>query len=155
MIERDGHPFFDIAIVVIVHRILDRQIRDIIKRFMQVRNTVARVKTTAGLSQHIADDKRIITTVEKVPFAMLRFSDEHKGEKYGIIIDEAHRGQGGRKGPRMNLTVSAQTSVDDADNEDKINAMMERCRLSQSTSCFAFTAMPEIKALEAFDGHLC
>ena len=135
--------------------ILDRQIRDIIKRFLQVKNTVAWVETTAGLLQYIADDKCIIATVEKFPFAMLRSSDERKDKKCGIIINETHRSQSDRKGSRMNLTVSAQTSDDDADNEDKINAMMERFRLLQGTSCFAFTAIPEIKTLETFGGHLC
>ena len=40
-LEQDGHPMLDSVIVVTDRRILDKQIRDTIKQFMQVSNTVA------------------------------------------------------------------------------------------------------------------
>ena len=40
-LEQDGHPMIDSVLVVTDRRILDKQIRDNIKQFMQVANTVA------------------------------------------------------------------------------------------------------------------
>lgn len=39
-LEQDGHPMIDSVIVVTDRKILDKQIRDTIKQFMQVKNTV-------------------------------------------------------------------------------------------------------------------
>ncbi|MBE6473414.1 MAG: type I restriction endonuclease subunit R [Coriobacteriaceae bacterium] len=151
VIEQAGHPLFDTVIVVTDRRILDRQIRDTIKQFMQVRNTVAWAENATQLSQYITDGKRIIiTTVEKFPFALPKLGEEHKDRRFGIIIDEAHQGQSGRNNANMNLALSGQMSDDDMDNEDKINAMMEGRKLLRSASYFAFTATPKNKTLETF-----
>lgn len=50
----------------------------------------------------------------------------------------------------MNLALSGLASDDDADNEDKINAMMEGRKLVSSASYFAFTATPKNKTEEMF-----
>lgn len=150
-LERDGRPLLDTVIVVTDRRVLDRQIRDTIKQFMQVASTVAWAESASDLSQHITDGKRIvITTVEKFPYALPRLSEEHRDRKFGIIIDEAHQGQSGRNAAQMNLALSAELPDDEADCEDKINAMMEGRRLLTRASYFAFTATPKNKTLETF-----
>ena len=150
-LERGGRPLLDTVIVVTDRRVLDRQIRDTIKQFMQVANTVAWAESASDLSQHITDGKRIVvTTVEKFPYALPRLSEVHHDRKFGIIIDEAHQGQSGRNAAQMNLALSAELPDDEADNEDKINAMMEGRRLLTSASYFAFTATPKNKTLETF-----
>ena len=50
----------------------------------------------------------------------------------------------------MNLALSGLATEDCADNEDKINAMMEGRRLVSSASYFAFTATPKNKTEEMF-----
>ena len=50
----------------------------------------------------------------------------------------------------MNLALSGLATDDDADNEDKINAMMEGRKLVSSASYFAFTATPKNKTEEMF-----
>lgn len=68
-LERDGRPMIDSVIVVTDRRILDKQIRDIIKQFMQVKNTVVGARHSGDLKKAIQDGKRIIvTTVEKFPY---------------------------------------------------------------------------------------
>lgn len=150
MIERSGHPLFDTVIAVTDSRILDKQIRDTIKQFIQVCNTVAWAENATQLSRHITDGKRIITTAERFPFALPKLDEEHKDRRFGIIIDEAHQSQSGRNNANMNLALSAQMSDNDIDNEDKINAMMEGRKPLRSASYFAFTATPKNKTLETF-----
>ena len=150
-LEKDGHPMIDSVIVVTDRRILDKQIRDTIKQFMQVTSTVAWAEHAADLRKAIADGKRIIvTTIEKFPYIVPEIGAEHRDNRFAIIIDEAHSGQSGRNSAQMNLALSGLASDDEMDNEDKINAMMEGRKLLKNASYFAFTATPKNKTLETF-----
>ena len=150
-IEKDGRPMIDSVIVVTDRRILDKQIRDTIKQFMQVSNTVVWAEHSGDLTKAITDGKRIIvTTIEKFPFIVPQIGAEHKDHHFAIIIDEAHSGQSGRNSAQMNLALSGLASDDEMDNEDKINAMMEGRKLLGNASYFAFTATPKNKTLETF-----
>lgn len=150
-LEKNGHPMIDSVIVVTDRRILDKQIRDTIKQFMQVANTVAWAEHSGDLRKAITDGKRIIvTTTEKFPYVVPEIGAEHKDNRFTIIIDEAHSGQSGRNSAQMNLALSGLASDDEMDNEDKINAMMEGRRLLNNASYFAFTATPKNKTLETF-----
>lgn len=150
-LEKDGHPMIDSVIVVTDRRILDKQIRDTIKQFMQVANTVAWAEHSGDLRKAITDGKRIIvTTIEKFPYVVPEIGAEHKDNHFAIIIDEAHSGQSGRNSAQMNLALSGLASDNEMDNEDKINAMMEGRRLLNNASYFAFTATPKNKTLETF-----
>ena len=150
-LEKDGHPMIDSVIVVTDRRILDKQIRDTIKQFMQVANTVTWAEHSGDLRKAITDGKRIIvTTIEKFPYVVPEIGAEHKDNRFAIIIDEAHSGQSGRNSAQMNLALSGLASDDEMDNEDKINAMMEGRRLLNNASYFAFTATPKNKTLETF-----
>lgn len=150
-LEKDGHPMIDSVLVVTDRRILDKQIRDNIKQFMQVANTVAWAETAAELRKAIQDGKRIIiTTIEKFPYIVPDIGAAHKLNHFAVIIDEAHSGQSGRNSAQMNLALSGLASEDEMDNEDKINAMMEGRKLLTNASYFAFTATPKNKTLETF-----
>ena len=150
-LERDGRPMIDSVIVVTDRRILDKQMRDIIKQFMQVKNTVVWARHSGDLKKAIQDGKRIIvTTVEKFPYISQEIGQEHMNHTFAIIIDEAHSGQSGRNAASMNLALSGMASDSELDNEDKINAMVEGRKLVKTASYFAFTATPKNKTEEAF-----
>ena len=150
-LEKDGRPMIDSVLVVTDRRILDKQIRDTIKQFMQVQNTVAWAEHSGDLRKAIQEGKRIIvTTIEKFPYVVPDIGAEHKDRRFAVIIDEAHSGQSGRNSAQMNLALSGLASDDEMDNEDKINAMMEGRKLLQNASYFAFTATPKNKTLETF-----
>lgn len=150
-LERDGRPMIDSVIVVTDRRILDKQIRDIIKQFMQVKNTVVWARHSGDLKKAIQDGKRIIvTTVEKFPYISQEIGQEHINHTFAIIIDEAHSGQSGRNAANMNLALSGLASDCELDNEDKINAMVEGRKLVKTASYFAFTATPKNKTEEVF-----
>lgn len=150
-LERDGRPMIDSVIVVTDRRILDKQIRDTIKQFMQVKNTVVWAQHSGDLEKAIQDGKRIIvTTVEKFPYISQEIGQEHINHTFAIIIDEAHSGQSGRNAANMNLALSGLASDSELDNEDKINAMVEGRKLVKTASYFAFTATPKNKTEEVF-----
>lgn len=150
-LEEDGRPMIDSVLVVTDRRILDKQIRNTIKQFMQVKNTVTWAERSSDLRKAIQDGKRIIiSTIEKFPYIISEIGQEHRDNKFAIIIDEAHSGQSGRNSANMNLALSGLATDEEADNEDKINAMMEGRKLVSSASYFAFTATPKNKTEEMF-----
>ena len=149
-LEQDGRPMIDSVLVVTDRRILDKQIRNTIRQFMQVRNTVVWAEHSRDLREAIRAGRRIIvTTIEKFPYIVAEIGQEHRNRRFAIIIDEAHSGQSGRNAAQMNRALSG-ISMEEMDNEDKINALMESRRLLPCASYFAFTATPKNKTLEMF-----
>ena len=113
-------------------------------------STVGHAETSAHLRQLITEGKKIvITTVQKFPFIIDAITNEHRGRKFAIIIDEAHSSQGGRTAAAMNVTLGNAADDDDDDTfEDQINRIIENRRLLDNASYFAFTATPKNKTLE-------
>lgn len=139
------------SVVVVTDRVnLDRQIRNTIKRFMQVSNIVAGAEHSGDLRDAIAGGKKIvITTVQKFPFVLDDIGTAHKGRKFAVIIDEAHSGQSGNMSANMNMALGGGYDPN-ADVEDKINMLVEGRKLLANASYFAFTATPKNKTLEMF-----
>ena len=80
---------------------------------------------------------------------------ELKGQKFAVIIDEAHSSQSGESSKHLKKTLSAnleedKEEKDEFDLEDiVINEIKSRGRQSH-ISYFAFTATPKNKTLELF-----
>lgn len=103
-LEENGHPMIDSVLVVTDRRILDKQIRDNLRQFMQVANTVAWAEHSADLRAAIKDGKKmIVTTIEKFPYVVPKLGASHREKRFAVIIDEAHSGQSGRNSAQMNL----------------------------------------------------
>lgn len=152
-LERNNATIFDSVIVVTDRKILDKQIRDTIKDFAQVSAIVGAVtKGSEQLRKFLESGKRIIiTTVQKFPFVLDEISDEHRGRKFAILIDEAHSSQGGRTAAKMNIALSQEGGEEDDETaEDTINRIMESKKMLPNASYFAFTATPKNKTLEIF-----
>lgn len=152
-LEQKEKAVFDSIIVVTDRRILDKQIRDTIKSFAQVGNVVGHAERSGDLRRFIHEGKKIIiTTVQKFPVILADIGDEHRQNKFAIIIDEAHSSQGGRTAAKMNMALSPDISESDEEEstEDKINALMESHKMLSNASYFAFTATPKNKTLEIF-----
>lgn len=149
--EAKDQPVFDSVIVVTDRRILDKQIRDTIKQFAQVKATVGHAEHSGDLRQFIAAGKKIIiTTVQKFPHVLDEIGSEHAGRRFAILIDEAHSGQGGRTALAMNRALAGNDEDEDESTEDRINTLMEARKLLPNASYFAFTATPKNKTLELF-----
>ena len=151
-LEKDGQPIFD-SIIVITDRVnLDRQIRDTIKKYAQVRSTMTHAEHSGDLRKAIESGKKIIiSTVQKFPFILDDIGNEHRGRQFAIIIDEAHSSQGGRISTAISQVLSETENVDEEMTvEDQINRLIESRKLLSNASYFAFTATPKNKTLELF-----
>jgi type I restriction enzyme R subunit len=153
-LEHGSAPIFDSVVVVTDRVLLDKQIKDTIKQFAQVRSTVGHAERAGDLRTFLRDGKKIIiTTVQKFPFVLDEIGGEHRGSKFAIIIDEAHSSQGGRTAASMNMALSgAVVDTDDEDEtaEDRINRIMGGRKMLPNASYFAFTATPKNRTLEIF-----
>ena len=149
-LEVDGANVVD-SVVVVTDRVnLDRQIKNTIKQFMQVSNTVAWAEHSGDLRAAITGGKKIIiTTVHKFPIILNDIGTAHKNRKFAIIIDEAHSSQSGSMSAQMNIALGGDYDPD-ADVEDKINMLVEGRKMLTNASYFAFTATPKNKTLEMF-----
>jgi type I restriction enzyme R subunit len=151
-LKKDDEDIFESIIVVTDRRLLDRQIRDTIKQYVQVGATVGHAERSSNLREFIESGKKIIiSTVQKFPFILDAVGNEHRGRNFAIIIDEAHSSQGGRTAAAMSQALSgAGADLGDETFEDKINRLMESRKLLSNASYFAFTATPKNKTLQIF-----
>ena len=167
-LEQHKKAVFGSIIVVTDRRVLDKQIRDTIKSFAQVGNVVGHAERSGDLRRFINEGKQIIiTTVQKFPFILAEIGDDHRQNKFAIIIDEAHSSQGGKASAKMNMALTSKkeeseylmvaesqakymVTEDEESTEDKINELMESRKMLTNASYFAFTATPKNKTLEIF-----
>ncbi len=146
-LRKDDKNIFDSVIVITDRRILDDQIKNTIKGFMQVGATVGHAEKSGDLRKFIEGGKKIIiSTVQKFPYILDEIGDEHRGRNFAIIIDEAHSSQGGKTSGALNASLN--------DPEDEINDALEKRmaarKMLTNASYFAFTATPKNKTLEMF-----
>lgn len=144
-------PLFDSVIVVTDRRLLDKQLRDNIKDFSEVKNIVAPAMRSADLKAALENGKKIIiTTIQKFPFIIDGISDL-SDKRFAVIIDEAHSGQSGSAHDNMNRAMGADGSEPDSeDAQDKILHAMQSRKMRGNASYLAFTATPKNTTLEKF-----
>jgi type I restriction enzyme, R subunit len=150
-VTHKGELAFDSVIVVTDRVLLDAQIRDTIKSFMQVGSTVVHAEHSGDLRRAEAGKKIIITTVQKFPYILGDIGAAHRDGTFAIIIDEAHSSQGGKATAAMSTSLSTVGGAEDDEMpEDLINRLMEAKKMLPNASYFAFTATPKNKTLEIF-----
>ena len=151
-LKQDDETLFDSIIVVTDRTILDRQIGETIRQFMQVSATVGQAKDSNNLRQLIESGKKIIiSTVQKFPYILDEISGDFSTHKFAIIIDEAHSSQGGKAAAAMSGALGAHDDGDEDDTfEDEINRIIESKQMLSNASYFAFTATPKNRTLELF-----
>ena len=143
-------PIFDSVIVVTDRRLLDKQLRDNIKDFSEVKNIVSPALSAADLRQSLEQGKKIvITTIQKFPFIVDGIAD--LGDKqFAVIIDEAHSSQSGSAHDNMNRAIGKTEDLDAEDVQDLILQAMQSRKMRGNASYFAFTATPKNSTLEKF-----
>lgn len=148
-----SHPLFDSVIVVTDRRLLDKQLRENIKEFSEVKNIVAPAHSSADLKSALETGKKIIiTTIQKFPFIVDGIADM-SDRRFAVIIDEAHSSQSGTAAGKMNQAMGSSKSEEDEDSIDKqdliLNVMKSR-KMRGNASYMAFTATPKPNTLERF-----
>ncbi|WP_347219362.1 type I restriction endonuclease [Chryseobacterium sp.] len=149
---QNGNPMFDSVIVVTDRRVLDKQLRDNIKSFSDVKNIIAPAYSASDLKEALEGGKRIIiTTIQKFPH-ILKDIEEMGDKHFAIIIDEAHSSHGGQAADKMNQVLGNIELNEDGevDSQDLINKAMEARKMRKNACYFAFTATPKESTLERF-----
>lgn len=147
----DGRVAFDSIIVVTDRVILDNQLTQTIKSFLQVGSTVVHAGRSGDLRRAITGGKKIIvTTVQKFPYILDDIGADHRDRTFAIVIDEAHSSQGSKTSAAVSHALSGASVGDAGTVEDRINQIIERKKLLPNASYFAFTATPKNKTLEMF-----
>ena len=153
--DQNDKNIFDSVIVVTDRTVLDKQIREHIKNFAQVKDVVAAITgvgdtKTQQLRSALVDKKKIIiTTIQTFPFVVDELEMMEDG-KFAIIIDEAHSSQGGESATKMNMALTNKEPDDEEAWEDKINDVINARKILTNGSYFAFTATPKRETLETF-----
>ena len=153
----DKERLFDSIVVVTDRRVLDKQLQDTIKQFEQTPGVVKKIDKHSGqLKEALEKGKAIIiTTLQKFP-VISETMTTLKGQRFAVIIDEAHSSQSGESAKHLKKTLSV--NLEQAENEDAVDDDLEdkiiqeiRTRGPQKhISYFAFTATPKNKTLELF-----
>jgi len=144
-------PLFDSVIVVTDRRLLDKQLRENIKEFSEVKNIIAPAFKSSELKSALEQGKKIIiTTIQKFPFIIDGIADLSE-KRFAVIIDEAHSSQSGSAHDKMNQAMGKQTEEDESlDAQDRIIEAMKARKMRGNASYFAFTATPKNSTLEKF-----
>ncbi|MEA2118979.1 type I restriction endonuclease subunit R [Halovibrio sp. HP20-50] len=143
-------PLFDSVIVVTDRRLLDKQLRDNIRDFSEVKNIVAPAMRSADLKAALENGKKIIiTTIQKFPFIIDGIEDL-SDKRFAVIIDEAHSGQTSHAQGNMNKAMGGSAEEEEEDNQDKILKSIQGRKQRSNASYFAFTATPKNSTLEMF-----
>lgn len=142
-------PLFDSVVVVTDRRLLDKQIRNNIKEFSQVKNIVAPALSSRELKESMEQGKKIIiTTIQKFPFIVDGIADL-SDKRFAVVIDEAHSSQSGTAAGKMNQAMGMEAEEEE-DAQDKILRAMKARKMKGNASYLAFTATPKNTTLERF-----
>ena len=149
-----SNPLFDSVIVVTDRRLLDKQLRENIKEFSEVKNIVAPAYSSKELKESLESGKKIIiTTIQKFPFIVDGIADL-SDKRFAVIIDEAHSSQSGTAAGKMNQAMGNSSEEneeeDEQDPQDKILEAMRSRKMRGNASYLAFTATPKNNTLERF-----
>lgn len=146
------YPLFDSVIVVTDRRLLDKQLRDNIKDFSEVKNIVAPAYSSQELKKNLESGKRIIiTTIQKFQF-IVEGIDDLKEKRFAVIIDEAHSSQSGLAAGKMNQAMGSDD--DDNDTQDIVLRAIKARKMKSNASYLAFTATPKNATLERFGSKM-
>jgi len=155
--KNNENTVFDTVIVVTDRKVLDAQIRSNIKQFEQVRGVVEAItEGSKQLKVALEEGKKIIVTnIFKFPYIVNEIG-ELPGNKFAIIIDEAHSSQSGNAAGKLNETLAKDFEIVQLDDDDELNTedlvveIVRGRKMLTNASYFAFTATPKNKTLELF-----
>jgi type I restriction enzyme R subunit len=153
---------FDSIVVITDRRVLDRQLQATMRQFEQTLGVVENIDTTSRqLKEALESGKTIIvTTLQKFPVIAKQIG-ELPGQRFAIIVDEAHSSQSGESTKSLKAVLAsgtleeaereeAEAATPEEELEDMILAEIQTRGRLVNLSTFAFTATPKSKTLELF-----
>ncbi|MEI7511410.1 MAG: type I restriction endonuclease [Candidatus Peregrinibacteria bacterium] len=140
---------FDSILIITDRRVLDTQLRGTVSSFEHLKGVIETVTSGKELKTALENGKRIIiTTIQKFP-VIADTMGELGGQRFAVIIDEAHSSTSGEMIAKLNKTMTIEDG-DEITDEDVIVEVLKGRQMLTNASYFAFTATPKNKTLELF-----
>jgi type I restriction enzyme R subunit len=156
----DGKPVFSSVIVISDRRVIDRQLQRTLTQVIETPGMLVNIAaddgmTSKDLKRALEDGKRIIVTTLQKFGVIMDSMGELPGERFAVIVDEAHSSQAGQsaKAVQKVLSYSSEDEKNDEDEktvEDRILDELKHRGPQKNVSHFAFTATPKPETLQQF-----
>jgi type I restriction enzyme R subunit len=143
--DSDDNSIFDSVLVITDRKALDSQLRANIRQFENVDGVIAAAENGSWeLAKALEQGKKIIiTTIQKFQFALPKLQ-QLKGNRFAVIIDEAHSSQSGEAASKVRQTLSINKG------ETTMERIIESQGRTDNISYFAFTATPKPETIQVF-----
>ncbi len=156
----DGKPVFSSVIVISDRRVIDRQLQRTLKQVVETPGMLVNISaddgmTSRDLKRALEDGKRIIVSTLQKFGVILDSMGELPGERFAVIVDEAHSSQGGDSARAVQRVLSYSSEDEQKDEEEKTveDRILDEWKHrgpQKNVSHFAFTATPKPETLQQF-----
>ena len=156
----DGKPVFSSVIVISDRRVIDRQLQRTLTQVIETKGMLVNIAADDGMTSKdlkaaLEDGKRIIVTTLQKFGVIMDSMGELPGERFAVIVDEAHSSQAGQsaKAVQKVLSYSSENEMKEEEEktiEDRILEELKHRGPQKNVSHFAFTATPKPETLQQF-----
>jgi type I restriction enzyme R subunit len=155
-----GASVFSSVIVISDRRVIDRQLQRTLKQVIETPGMLVNIAaddgmTSKNLKQALEDGKRIIVTTLQKFGVIMDSMGELPGERFAVIVDEAHSSQAGTAAKAVQKVLSYSSEDEQKDEEEKTveDRILEDLKTrgpQKNVSYFAYTATPKPETLQQF-----
>jgi len=155
-----GAPVFSSVIVISDRRVIDRQLQRTLGQVIETPGMLVNIAsddgmTSKNLKQALEDGKRIIVTTLQKFGVIMDSMGELPGERFAVIVDEAHSSQAGTAAKAVQKVLSYASEDEQKDEEEKTveDRILEELKTrgpQKNVSYFAYTATPKPETLQQF-----
>jgi len=155
-----GQPVFSSVIVISDRRVIDRQLQRTLTQVIETPGMLVNIvsddgMTSKDLKRALEDGKRIVVTTLQKFGVIMDSMGELPGERFAVIVDEAHSSQAGQSAKAVQKVLSYASEDEQKDEEEKTteDRILEELKTrgpQKNVSYFAFTATPKPETLQQF-----
>jgi type I restriction enzyme R subunit len=156
----DGKPVFSSVIVISDRRVIDRQLQRTLTQVIETKGMLVNITADDGMTSKdlkaaLEDGKRIIVTTLQKFVVIMDSMGQLPGERFAVIIDEAHSSQAGQSAKAVQKVLSYSSENENKEEEEKTieDRILEELKHrgpQKNVSHFAFTATPKPETLQQF-----
>ena len=156
----DGKPVFSSVIVISDRRVIDRQLQRTLTQVIETKGMLVNIAADDGMTSKdlkaaLEDGKRIIVTTLQKFGVIMDSMGELPGERFAVIVDEAHSSQAGQSAKAVQKVLSYSSENEKKEEEEKTieDRILEELKHrgpQKNVSHFAFTATPKPETLQQF-----
>jgi type I restriction enzyme R subunit len=156
----EGKPVFSSVVVISDRRVIDRQLQRTLTQVIETKGMLVNIASEDGMTSKdlksaLEDGKRIIVTTLQKFGVIMDSMGELPGERFAVIVDEAHSSQAGESAKAVQKVLSYSSEDDQKEEEEKTteDRILEELKTrgpQRNVSYFAFTATPKPETLQQF-----